>query len=165
MRTFQLVSITVHVLAAAAWFGSMVFLAGVLVPGLRGREAADRAELIATTGRRLRALVWPLYAVLALTGATQLWLRGYRWADLAGPLWQGSAGHVLVVKLALFALTLLMAALHDFVLGPRALVDAVGTATALRRRRFARVMGRSILLLAVLLIACGIAYARGGLRP
>ena len=167
MRLLQLASVTVHLLAAAAWFGSMVFLVAVLIPSLRGHAAAERRDLIATTGRRLRALVWVLFALLTATGALQLYLRGYRWPDLAGPIWQGSAGHALAWKLGLFTAALVVGAVHDFRIGPRAAAATLadGSVSVERSRRLASLLGRLSMLLAVGILAAAVAYVRGGFRP
>lgn len=165
MRALQQASIWLHVLAAATWFGAMVFFAAVLVPALRGREESERRSLIDATGRRLRAIVWPLFALLIGTGTAQLWFRGYRWADVSGPMWEGSAGQTLAVKLSLFALALAIAATHDFVVGPSAVAAPASAAGDERRRRMASLAGRISLLLAAAIIAAAVSYARGGIHP
>jgi uncharacterized membrane protein len=165
MRALYLVSVTLHVLAASAWLGASVFLAAVLVPSLRGHDRGARAELLAATGRRLRALVWPLFALLVVTGVVQLGFRGYRWADLAGPLWTGPGGVSLAVKLALFAATLVVSGAHDFVLGPRALAAGGDPARRERHRRLASWLGRATLLLAISIFAAAVAFVRGGFAP
>ena len=165
MRLLQLASVTVHLMAAAAWFGSMVFLVAVLIPSLRGRAAAERRELVAATGRRLRALAWWLFGILLATGSFQLFLRGYRWPDFAGPMWQGSAGHALACKLGLFAVALGIGAVHDFGFGPRAAQAPAGSVEAERARRVASSLGRLSMLLAVGILAAAVAYVRGGFRP
>lgn len=162
MRTLYLASVTVHVVAAAVWLGSMAFVALVLVPALRGREGTVRSELLADTGRRLRALVWPLYGVLVATGVVQLGLRGHRWSDVGGELWSGAAGRTLALKLALFAVTLGVSAAHDFVLGPRATAAAPGSPESAHGRLCASRLGRVAALLALGIVACAIAYVRGG---
>jgi uncharacterized membrane protein len=161
MRALYLTSVTLHVLAAAFWLGSSLFLAAVLVPAIRDRAPAERAALFAETGRRLRALVWPAFALLVVTGAIQLAYRGYRFRDLSGAVWAGPGGSVLAWKMALFALTLGISGLHDFVLGPRA-VAAVDSATRERRRRLASWLGRVTLLLAIAIVAAAVAFVRGG---
>jgi putative copper export protein len=165
VRFLQLSLITIHVLAAAAWFGAMVFFAAVLVPALRRREASERRELIAATGERLRTVFWAVFVLLIVTGAAQLWLRGYRWADVLGPMWQGSGGHALGLKLILFAVAAGTAAIHDFAIGPSAVAPGMDEARRERRRRLASYAGRASLLLAAAIIACAVVFARGGLRP
>ena len=162
MRPLYLVSVTLHVVAASAWLGASIFFAAVLVPSLSGHESGARAALLAATGRRLRAVVWPLFALLVVTGAVQLYYRGYRLRDVAGPLWTGPGGSTLALKMALFAVTLVVAGLHDFVVGPRALATAHDPRLRERSRRRASLLGRATLLLALAIFACAVAFVRGG---
>lgn len=165
MRLLQLSLIAIHVLAAAVWFGAMVFFAAVLVPALRGRDVGERRQLIVATGERFRELSWRLFALLIATGAAQLWLRGYRWADVLGPMWQGSGGHALALKLSLFAVAAATAVVHDFVIGPSAVAPGMDEVRRERRRRLASYAGRASVLLAAAIIACAVVFVRGGVRP
>jgi putative copper export protein len=165
VRLLQLSLVTLHVLAAAAWFGAMVFVAASLVPALRRRAAVERAEIIAATGRRLRRLIWVLFGVLTATGVAQLGFRGHTWSDVAGPMWEGSAGRALAVKLALFAAALTVAAWHDFRIGPRAVEPRAAAAGRESSRRLASWAGRLSLLLAAGILAAAVTYVRGGIRP
>ena len=164
LRAIQLASIVLHLFAAATWFGAMVFFAAGLVPVLRAGDEEKRRRLIDATGRRLRAVVWPLFGLLILTGTLQLWLRGYRWPDVLGPMWEGAAGHALAWKLGLFAVVLILGAIHDFVIGPNA-VRPGGDARAAQRRRVASWAGRLTLLLAAAILAAAVVFVRGGVRP
>ena len=161
MKALFLASVTLHVVAASIWLGSIAFVSLVLVPATRGKEGSWRRELLDATGRRLRALVWPLYGVLVATGVAQLALRGHRWADLGGDLWKGAAGRTLALKLALFAVTLAVSAAHDFVIGPRA-AAAAGAAAADSGRSSASKLGRLAGLLALAIFVCAVAFVRGG---
>lgn len=97
-----------HLLAAVTWIGGMVFVAVVLVPLLRRLpQASVRVELLSAVGRRFRAVGWIAIGLLVVTGLATLVLTGR-------PI-----GPVLVAKLALVAVMMALAALHDFVLGPR----------------------------------------------
>ena len=54
-----------HLLAAVAWIGGMLFLSVVLVPVLRReRFASQKALLFRTTARRFRVVVWGAITVL-----------------------------------------------------------------------------------------------------
>ena len=99
-----------HVLAAITWIGGMLFLALVLVPITRRLEdAALRARLFHAVGLRFRAVGWIALGVLVVTGLVHLWRH---------PVLLGSPR--VHVKLGLVVLALILSALHDFVLGPRA---------------------------------------------
>ncbi len=76
-RDLYLLNVTVHVLAAVLWLGSMFFLALVGAPVLRRVEPpATRAALFRELGIRYRTLGWITLAVLLVTGVLNLQFRG-----------------------------------------------------------------------------------------
>ncbi|MBI2216867.1 MAG: CopD family protein [Candidatus Rokubacteria bacterium] len=88
----------------------MLFVALVLVPVARRlNDPALRARLFHETGLQFRTVGWVALAVLVATGIVNLVLRPYL---LTVPRFQ--------VKLGLVVVALLLALVHDFVLGPRA---------------------------------------------
>jgi len=100
----------IHLLAAMLWIGGMLFVALVLVPATRRLEdPALRTRLIRETGMRFRTVGWIALAVMLATGLLNLWFRSYL---LTSPRFHA--------KLGLVLLALILAGLHDFVLGPRA---------------------------------------------
>jgi uncharacterized membrane protein len=162
LRWLYLLSVWLHVVAAATWLGSAVFLAAVLVPTLRaGGDEGVRARVLRASGPRLRNLGWLAFAVLVVTGIGNLAGRGFDLSDLSWRLWAGPFGHALTWKLALFAVVLLLSALHDFVLGPRATLAAPGSRAALRARRIATWMGRATLVLGLAILAFATLLVRG----
>lgn len=99
-----------HLAAALTWVGGMIFVALVLVPVTRGIEdAALRRRLVHETGMRFRAVGWGAVTLLVATGLTNIWLR----PELLtlSRFW---------VKAVLVTVAVVLSALHDFVLGPRA---------------------------------------------
>ena len=103
-----------HLLAAVAWIGGMLFLSVVLVPVLKQEPfVSQKAVLFRTTARRFRAVVWGAIAVLLLTGPLLLHQRGIPIADPSG--WP----KVLATKLGLVTILLLLTLTHDLILGPR----------------------------------------------
>ncbi len=145
----------VHIVIVAAWFGSMVFLALVIVPAARrsGLRVA-LAQLITQAAPRLRALGWTSLSLLILTGTLMVLRRGYPGTDA---LFASAFGTVLIAKLSLVALILVLSALHDFALGPR--VTRLGrespeSAGHIRQRRRLIMLARvnAVLVLAVLFL-------------
>ena len=66
-----------HLLAAIAWIGGMMFLSVVLVPVLKREPfASQKAVLFRTTARRFRSVVWGAITVLLVTGPFLLHQRG-----------------------------------------------------------------------------------------
>jgi copper resistance protein D len=103
-----------HLLAAIAWVGGMLFLSVVLVPVLKHEPfMSQRAVLFRTIAWRFRAVVWGAIAVLLLTGPLLLRDRGIPIADPSG--WPG----ILATKLGLVAILLILTLIHDLILGPR----------------------------------------------
>ena len=121
MRTLYFVSVWLHVLAATIWVGGMFFVVLVVVPWLRRGGRAGAGAFLRETGTRFRTVGWACFAVLAVTGTFNLWIRGVRPGHFVDPAWLASApGCTVVLKLAVFAIVLGLSAAHDFVVGPRA---------------------------------------------
>jgi len=166
MQTIHFVAILLHILAAAVWIGGMIFLGVVLIPILRDRSLAGQAtQLIHRTGIRFRNLGWASLLILIASGVVNL----TRWGvdfdrATSAELWTSPWGRILALKLALVTAALAMSAVHDFVVGPRAtakLRQEPGSDEARRLRRTAGWMGRSNLLIGVLVVALGIMLVRG----
>ena len=129
-----------HVLAAITWIGGMLFIALVLVPVVRRlSDTSLRTRLVHEVGLRFRTVGWIALGLLLASGLVNLWYRPYL---LSIPRFQW--------KLGLFLLALVLSAVHDFVLGPRA--GAPGADPALRARAswFARVNVLVVLIVVVL---------------
>ncbi len=165
MRTLYLLSVWIHILAAAVWFGGMAFLVLVVVPWLKRSGAAGAGALLRDTGQRFRTVGWVCFALFLATGSFNLWVRGVRLADFTRPEWLASPfGGLVLSKLALFALTVLLSVIHDFRLGPRAaraIASDPSSAESRRLRRAASWLGRGNFLLAMLLIGVGVMIVRG----
>ena len=168
MRELYLFSVWLHILAAAAWIGGMVFLGLVLVPVLRKPPLRDSStSLLYRTGLRFRQVGWISLALLVLTGFVNLAVRGYGWMDLwQGDMWQGGWGRALAAKLIFVIVVLILSAVHDFYIGPRAVAQmekAPGTAQTDRLRKAASWMGRITLFLSLIILALAVTLPRGGL--
>jgi copper resistance protein D len=132
-----------HVLAAITWIGGMLFIALVLVPVTRGIEDVGlRRRLVQATGRRFRTVGWIALAVLVATGVANLMLRPEL---LSTPRF--------LVKAALVAGALVLSAVHDFVLGPRAGRPDLYPAA----RTQASWLARAEVLLVLVIVALGLA--------
>ncbi len=143
-------SVWLHVVAATAWVGSMIFFAAVVVPILRREELRSAAPgLILLIGKRYRKLAWISLAVLVATGVTNLYFRGIGWSMLASAdFWLSSAfGRALGWKLGFVALVLGLTAAHD--------------ASATRGRRWASWLGRTLLLASLAILFFATALVRG----
>ena len=106
---------TVHLLAAAVWFGGTIALVFIGVPAIRVLEGEARARALRTLGRRWRPIGWSAMGTAILSG---LWL-----SDRHGAFHSESLGshfdRVLIVKSVLVVALCAGAVFHDYVLGPR----------------------------------------------
>lgn len=165
MHALYLLAVWLHVLAAAVWIGGMSFLVLIVVPWLRAGVRSDAASFLRETGRRFRTLGWTCFVVLLVTGTFNLWVRGVRLSDFGRANWLLSPfGQAVLVKLAAFLLVLLVSAAHDFLVGPRATraiaTDPHSPRARIERRR-ASLLGRSNVVLALVLVAAGVVLVRG----
>ncbi len=121
----------------------MLFIALVLVPVTRGiRDQALQTRLLTETGLRFRIVGWVALILLMLTGLGNLWFRPeLLWA----PRFQWKAG--------LVGFALILSALHDFVLGPRAGLLGAEPAARLRASWVARVNVVIVLVIVALALA------------
>ena len=128
-----------HVVSAIVWIGGMLFLALVLVPVTRREDPALRARLFHAVGVRFRTVGWITLGLLVATGLGNLWLNPYLWSL---PRFQ--------LKLGLVAVALLLAVVHDFVLGPRASRPGADPSVRLRASWMARINVVVVLVIVLL---------------
>lgn len=154
------VALSLHLLAAVAWIGGMVFLSIVLVPALKreGGLTGERQQFFHDVARRFRVVVWTSFAVLLVTGP--ILLSGRRDRLGSAEVWMT----ILNAKLSLVGLLLVLTAAHDFWLGPlrqRRIASSPGTGGAsggvLQRAvrwvpRVALVVGLGIVVLGAALV-------------
>ena len=132
-----------HVFAALVWIGGMLFVALVLVPVVRAQaDPALRARLFHDVGVRFRAVGWAALLVLLATGLINLWLRPYLFT-LTRFQW----------KLGLVVVALVLSAIHDFVLGPRAGVPGADPSI----RAWASWVARLNVLVVLIVVVLGLA--------
>lgn len=165
VRTLYLVSVWLHIIAAMAWVGGMLFLVTVLVPLLRTPSMRPQAaELFYAVGMRFRVVGWIALGTLVATGTFNVTMRGYRLEQLFnGEAFAGRWGTTLALKLSLVALIVALSAVHDFWLGPRATRLARENAPESQRekgRRIASMMGRTTFLLALAVVALAVTLVR-----
>lgn len=165
MRAAYLINIMVHVFAAMFWLGGMFFLGIVGAPVLRNVEpAALRQRLFNELGLRFRTAGWIAIAVLLVTGVLNLWFRGWlRWNGVLGSaaFWSSTTGHVLAIKLLAVLAIVVIAAVHDFILGPAASRPEPGSEAAVMSRRRAAWYARVNALIGVILLIAAVRLARG----
>ncbi len=105
MELLGVVLTAVHVLAAVAWLGGMIFHIAVVDPVFRNNEVSFRsAVLLALMERRFRKLVGTSIALLAGSGAA----KAYLLLGSLPALWTTSAGRVVLLKAGLTAAMLVI---------------------------------------------------------
>lgn len=165
MRTLYLLNVMLHVLAALTWLGGMLFFALVGAPVLRRLDPpALRARVFGELGRAFRTVGWGAIAVLLATGIVNLHFAGVlRDGQLArAAFWATPYGRALGWKLALVATMVALAAVHDFVLGPRAgRLDPVSPAGR-RARGQAAWLARINAIVGLALVYAAVRLVRGG---
>lgn len=146
----------------------MFFLILVLIPVLRKPEFRDLfPTLFYQAGVRFRIVGWISLVLLITTGTFNLSYRGFGFRDLAtGRLFEGPVGRALLIKLIAVGLILVVSAIHDFWLGPRAselIREDPLSPRGRSLRRAAFMMGRLNFILALLAVLVAVVLVRGGL--
>ena len=165
MHAIYVISVWLHILAAMAWVGGMLFLVLVVVPWLRRGGGVDAGRFLHETGVRFRNVGWACFLTLLVTGTFNLWYRGIRFEHFVDPEWLGTSyAKVLIAKLAVFVIIVSVSAVHDFSIGPRAtqvLREAPGSAEALALRKRASQLGRLNAILALVVVFVAVTLVRG----
>jgi putative copper export protein len=158
--TAYVASVYLHILAAATWVGGIIFLVAVVVPALR---RAPNSDLLRQTVLRFRTVGWIAFGVLLLTGLYNLHARGIGWTELTDPAFRAtSSGKALLIKLACFAVVVLLSAIHDFSIGPRALATMEqGSPEAPRLRKLTGLIGRINGVITLVIVLCAVIVVRG----
>lgn len=106
-----------HIFAATVWVGPQVFLAAVAIPAVRTvADVKERARLMRLITTRFGYLAWAAMAVLVITGIGNVFEEEDR--DF---LFDHHWGTIFEVKMTLVIATVVLTALHSFVIGPRML--------------------------------------------
>lgn len=155
------VVVWLHVLAAAAWVGSMIFFATVIVPIVRRMEPAAAAAVVRDVGRRFRVFGWVALGTLLITGAFNLSYRGVTWdAFTSGAFWETSFGRVLSWKLGLVAVVIIATACHELMASPSA-AGPRDPSGASRVRRRASLLGRFVMVVSLAILFLAVVLVRG----
>jgi putative copper resistance protein D len=140
---FRLIIIWIHVVAATAWVGGVLYAGHLVVPAA-GRGARDALALLS----RGRIVAWGALGLLVVTGLLNL-----RGMAVIGP-W-------LMAKIVIVLVVLAVAAHRDFAVLPRA-IRAVGDGTRPSAALAGvRAFDRVLLLLALVVLFFAVGVARG----
>jgi putative copper export protein len=139
----RLVIIWIHVVAAAAWVGGVLYASHLVVPAA-GRGARDALSIVS----RGRTVAWAALGLLIVTGLLNL-----RGMSTISP-WLAAK---IIVVLAMLAL----AAHRDFAVLPRALREVAAGADPSGALSGVRALDRVVLLLALIVLFFAVGVARG----
>ena len=147
-----------HIVAAIAWIGGMVFLSLVLVPEFRRAGlVGERLLLFRGVARRFRVMVWLAMTLLIGTGVVLLDQRGLA---LTEPL---SWPRPFQIKLTLVACLIGLSLSHDLLLGPWQAKEnpamESGVASAFTRS-LSRFVPRLALVLALAVVFAAVVFVR-----
>lgn len=150
-HVFYTTSVYLHVVAACAWIGSMLFFAVVVVPVLRRPEhGADVRALVRRMGMRFRVFGWVCMVLLLTTGVLNLAMRGVTLGTLGlAAFWTSDFGRALAYKLSAVAVVLMLTAAHD------------AFSTRPEARRLASWLGRATLLVSLVVVLLAVWLVRG----
>jgi uncharacterized membrane protein len=160
MTLFWPSAVTIHLLAAVAWVGGMMFLSSVLAPLMRGANArAEHMALFRSAAERFRLVVRLSIFSLLVTGPFLLHAKHISLGDPSD--WPA----VFRIKIGLVGLLLLLTIAHDLYLGPRtSQLNGIPAAerTSFERRllMIGRWLARLSLVIAVAVVAAAVALAR-----
>jgi putative copper export protein len=145
MRGVYLASVWLHILAAMTWIGGMVAFVAAVMPYFRQRPEEERARFLNWFGARFRVVSWWCFGVLLVTGTFNLWARGVSPGDLFRPEWRASGfGSLALIKLSLVTIAIAVSAAHE----------------RISTRRWARWMGRALLLIGFAIVAVAVLLVR-----
>lgn len=145
VRLLYLTSVWLHVIAAMTWIGGMVLFVAAVMPWMRALPEVDRERFLRQFGQRFGRVMWTTFAVMAVTGTANLWLRGVTVSHFLDPNWRATPfGHLIVIKVTLFLVAALLGIAHRGKISPGQ----------------ARWLGRLSLVVSLLIVAAAIRLVR-----
>src|SRR3990172_3786883 len=160
-----------HILAVTVWVGPQFFLFIAAIPAVRTIEdRALRAKVMRTIVTRYGWMAWAAMLVIVLSGISNLFQEG---ADAPFDLWSTDYRyfHLFSLKMVLVGLTVLLTAVHTFVVGPRQLrlaeqMDADPSQVDSLRRVSIMISGLALLAsVAVIFVAAVVANHQYSFHP
>ncbi len=145
----QAIVFWIHLLAAATWVGSQIFMFAAVVPALRTLDEAARYRAVVVLNRRFAWLGWGALAILVLTGIDNV-IQRQKDLDIVFD-YDFRYAWIFVVKLVLVAVVVALTAIHAYVVGPRLLALQEGARAG--SEELSRMRRQSIQLSVVNLLA------------
>jgi len=139
MKMLYLVSVFIHIICACIWLGGMFALIIFFIPLRKENYFLDMVNKV---GNQFKFVGWIILPLLLLTGIFNSFYRGF---------------YILTwLKILLFSIIVIISAIHDFYIGPKA------TKTKDKKLiKYSRIIGRINLILAIIMVLLGIFIVRG----
>jgi len=166
MKVLYYISVYLHIVSAMIWVGGMIFLALIVVPVVKSPAFEQFANrLIRLTGERFRRIGWGIITTLVITGTFNAVYRVGGSALWEKEFWGTPFGLTLSHKLFFVGIIIIISAIHDFSLGPKAskALEEGESGEAEKLRKRAGWLGRVNLLLSLIVVFLAIMLVRGGL--
>ncbi len=147
MRILYLISVFIHIICAVIWLGGMFSLILFFIPL---RKEPYFLEVVHKLGEQFRFIGWIILPLLLITGLFNLIYRGFDFS------FSSSYNKIIWLKIFLFLVIIVISAIHDFYIGPRA------TRTKDKKLlNYSRTIGRINFILAIIMVIIGIIIVRG----
>lgn len=114
--TFAALMQFLHVFAAVAWIGGLVFALAVLLPATPTIALRDRPRFMPLIFKRFLHIVWGSAGLLLITG---LWRVLAHWPGMTAAFWSSRIGILVGLKLVVFAAILAVAGSVTWRVRPR----------------------------------------------
>ncbi len=150
----DIIVLTIHILVASFWIGGMLFMVLALSPYVRKLPEDLSVRSYQEVGKRYS--LWGTVLglpILFLTGLYNMHVMGVSFHDLFN--FSNDYASTLHHKIHLFLLTVLLAAIHDFYIGPRSHINK-------KFRISARIIGVLNLILGISIIFLAAKLRYGG---
>jgi copper resistance protein D len=139
MKMLYLVSVFIHIICACIWLGGMFALIIFFIPLRKENYFLDMVNKV---GNQFKFVGWIILPLLLLTGIFNSFYRGFYTLT-----W---------LKILLFSIIVIISAIHDFYIGPKA------TKTKDKKLiKYSRIIGRINFILAIIMVLLGIFIVRG----
>jgi len=139
MKMLYLISVFIHIICACIWLGGMFALIIFFIPLRKENYFLDMVNKV---GNQFKFVGWIILPLLLLTGIFNSFYRGF---------------YILTwLKILLFSIIVIISAIHDFYIGPKA------TKTKDKKLiKYSRIIGRINFILAIIMVLLGIFIVRG----
>ncbi|GBD03934.1 hypothetical protein HRbin19_01235 [bacterium HR19] len=157
MEKVYKISVLLHILGFSLWYGGMLFISLILLPFIKTKS--DYPDILEKIAKRYSNITWFfIFPLMLVTG----FINAYARTGTINPLlWsEYTNGKYIVLKLHLFFLIIILSAIHDFWLGPKA-VKLMREGKKENMRKISGIIGRINFILATLMLIFGISTVRG----